>query len=192
MSTCPRYQKTLWLDVYNELSAEARLKWEVHLEGCEGCRQEKMRMSQLINNMQRHFHPPVTVALSPENLFRGAAPELKALSFTKRWRAYVFGGSLRRIPAMASVGIMLLMICIFSYRATNTMFENTAGSSSAISEQIVTVDTEMLNHLDLLKDMDTVQKLIQVVDTTDYLPLDPLDRSQSQGEMSHDRLKTYV
>ncbi len=156
MSTCPRYQKTLWLDIYNELSAEARLKWETHLENCEGCRLEKRRMNQLVDNMRRHFQPPVTVALSPENLLRAADPKVRAPSFTKRWRAYLFDRPLRHIPAMATVGIMLLMVCIFSYRTVDTLFENTAGSSGGISKQVVTVDAEMLNHLDLLKDMDTV------------------------------------
>ena len=70
MSACPHYRETLWLDVYNELSPTACTEWKAHLETCEGCHNEKMRLSQLIVTMQENMQPPEATALSPENILR--------------------------------------------------------------------------------------------------------------------------
>jgi len=192
MSACPRYQETLWLDVHNELSATARAEWEAHLKTCEGCRKEKMYMGRLIMTMQGNMQPPTMAPLSSEDLFRLIEPETKSIFRINWWRQHLFGRTLRLMPALATFGIFLLVVGILSYRTLNAPSNQTASSSSVILEQTVIVDVEMLKHLDLLKDMESIQKLIQVADTVEFLQPRQNYRENTQGKMRHDCRAAFV
>ena len=192
MSACPHYRETLWLDIYNELSPTACTEWKAHLETCEGCRNEKMRLSQLIVTMQKNMQPPEVTALSPENILRSIEPETKSIPRTRWWRQQLFGHPLKLVPAMATFGIIFLVVGIWSYKTFNAPSNQTASNFHEVSAQIVTVDFDMLKHLDLLNDMESVQKLIQVVDNSELLQPSPIDRDDTQGKIRHEHNKAYV
>lgn len=192
MSACPHYRKTLWLDVYNELPDTARSKWETHLDTCDSCREEKERMVRMVATMRENLQPPPTTALSPENLIRLSRPGQASNPFTGWWRNNRFGHRLKLVPALATFGMILLAVGILSYRAFLFPAGQITGNTIPASDQIVSADAEMLKNLDLLKDMETVQRLIYVIDQTNDWQPNNNHRNNTQGKIGHGHQKTYV
>lgn len=192
MSACPQYQETLWLDVYNELTDTIREEWEIHLGICDGCREEKKRMAQTVVALRENMQPPPTAALSPENLIRLSEPEQTSIFSLRWWRKSLFDNRLKLVPALATFGMVLFVAGVLNYRTLRSSVSQTESHTAEISNQIVTADADMLNNLDLLKDLETLQQLIQVVDRTEYMQPNFNHRENTQGKIRHDRQKAVV
>ena len=192
MPACPQHQETLWLDVYDELAASARGGWEAHLAGCEGCREEKVRMAKLLGTVKDAMQPPAMETPVANEMVRAIRRKLSPASHTPWWRPRMFGRPLGLVPAMAAFALLIMTVGVLSYRTLNSPSELTASAPGDTPTQVITADIELLKHMDLLRELDAVQKLVQVIDVVDSLPPDPNYQDNTQGKMFHGRQSAYV
>ena len=74
MKHCGKWQKTLWLDVYGELSPQVRLKWEKHLKECKPCYQERIHLLHLVKNVNEAV-PEASLSHEDSNVLYNAITE---------------------------------------------------------------------------------------------------------------------
>lgn len=185
MSACPHYQKTLWLDVYDELAPSDRINWEAHLDTCEGCQAEKERMAQMVATMRENMPVPPTAALSPERLKQLSDETPSSIISLRWWRESLFNNRYKLIPAMATLGLLLFVAGIFNYKSVLMPGSHTANVGQTISENVVASEMDILENLDLLEDMETVQRLIHVVERASYSPPDHRHHNNTQGSIRY-------
>lgn len=185
MSACPRYQKTLWLDVYNELAPSVRKDWEAHLDTCSDCQAEKGRMVQMVTAMRENMTVPPTAALSPERLKQLSDETTSSIFTANWWREAFFNNRLKLIPAVATLGLLLFVAGMFNFETVLNPGSQTTNIGQIVSDNMVTSEIDILQNLDLLEDMETVQRLIHVVERASYLPPDHGHHNNTQGNIRH-------
>jgi len=75
----------------------------------------------------------------------------------------------RLIPALAAVSLLIVALGWFTINKVQgpSSFQNLSGLKS--EEQIIIKDSEVIDNLELLEEMDTLRKLVQVVDNRDII-----------------------
>jgi hypothetical protein len=75
----------------------------------------------------------------------------------------------RLIPALAAVALLIVALGWFAINKVQSpsSFQNLSGLKS--EEQMVAKDLEVIDNLELLEEMDTLRKLVQVVDNRDII-----------------------
>ena len=169
MIACPNHQETLWLDVYGELDPIKRSVWERHLETCTGCREERQRLLGLLGLVRDEVGPPLLSPNKVSALSWSIKRGLREQRATTRWWKGLLGVPNRLIPALAAVALLIVAVGWF---ATNKVqspssLQNLSGLKS--EEQMVVKDLEVIDNLELLEEMDTLWKLVQVVDNRDII-----------------------
>ena len=169
MKACPNHQETLWLDVYGELDPMKRSVWERHLETCTGCREERQRLIGLLDLVRDEMGP---LQLSPKKasaLSWSIKRGLREQRATTRWWEGLLGMPNRLIPALAAVSLVIVVLGWFAISKVQipSSLQNLSGLKS--EEQMVIKDSEVINNLELLEEMDTLRKLVQVVDNRDII-----------------------
>jgi hypothetical protein len=170
---CSDHGDTLMLDVLGEpMAPELRREWEGHLSGCEGCRQERADLVRVLAGIRTVGAAPalsdrqadamanaVGWQLRNENVKRRAARPRRLM----RWR-----------PLAAACALALVIV--LGYHTARDVFE---------PEPVADLqDIEVIRHLDLLKEMDTIEKLVEVVDldlTPAAQPPEQAPESDTQG-----------
>ena len=151
-SACSHHCDTLMLDVLGEpMDSDLRRDWEHHLASCEGCRQERAKLGQVLGCVRRVGEPP---ALSE----RRADAMANAVGWRLRnERLKSPAAPRRRLTLWRSLAgaCALLAVVVLGYRAQEQFF------SEPVADLL---DIEVIQHLDLLKEMDTLEKLVEVVD----------------------------
>ena len=168
MKACPDCQETLWLDVYGELDSKNRPAWERHLETCPGCSKERRRLIDLLQLVREEMRPP---QVSPE--------KARALSWsikrglrhqrTTTWWERLWDMPNRLIPTLAAASLLIVALgwlSISKFQGPSS-FQNL--STPKPEENMIVKDLEVINNLDLLEEMDILQKLVQVVDNRDII-----------------------
>ena len=192
MSMCPHHQKTLWLDVYDELGPTERYHWEAHLDTCAGCRAEKSTLVQMMATMRDNMTVPPTAALSPERL-KQLSDETSVSIFTVRWwREALFNYRFKLIPAMATFGLLLFVAGVFNYNRIQNPGNPAANAGHTVSNKVAASEMDILQHLELLEDMETVQRLIHMVERAGFSPTDHRHHNNSQGKIRHGYEKRTV
>lgn len=164
MKFCQDRQETLLLDVYDELAPHARSAWEAHLEACQGCRQERDRLRQLLQQMKEVMRSPT---LSPEKAGALADSILEALKGERRgawWQGKLWGFPSRLIPAVASVCLVIAAFAWFGMRETESPSTFQAKTDLHSEQQMIAKDLEVIRNLELLEEMEVLEKLVRVVD----------------------------
>jgi hypothetical protein len=158
-AACRNQNETLMLDVLGELhDSNVRRLWEDHLRACDGCRRERDRMLQLLGKVREAGMPP---ELPPARADTMAAAVSWRLRNERLARPEKAGRRIRLLPALAA-GCALLVVVAIGYRLQDRFFSSEGGED--ISAELQAQDLEIIKHLDLLKDMDTIEKLIHIVD----------------------------
>jgi hypothetical protein len=157
--TCRHPNDTLMMDVLGELN-DTRLRgpWEEHLKECVACRRERDRMLRLISDVRQTGTPPELTPAQTQAMADGVGWRLRN---ERLGRLEKSGRRLRLVPALAAA-CTLLVVVFFGYRLTDRLYDREGGGD--ISAELNAEDLEVINHLDLLKNMDTIEKLIHVVD----------------------------
>jgi hypothetical protein len=164
MKACPNHQETLWLDVYGELKPDERSAWQQHLESCSACREERQRLLGLIERLKEEMTPP---ELSPEKANALSWSIKRALRNQKagsRSRLRTWGMPSRLIPALAAACFMIIVLGWFGIDKFQGPFKTRNLSGLNSQEQMIVKDLEIIKNLEFLEEMDTVQKLVRVVD----------------------------
>ncbi len=163
MNHCRKWQKTLWLDVYGELSPTSREKWQQHLEGCTSCRQERERLVHLLKDVTKAV-PEASLSPEDANVFHNNVMEKLRAQRKKAWRQRSFlKGYIKPVYVLAACCLILAAFGWFGMKEFHQKTRVGMISSSGTNEQLITKDMDLLENLDLLQDMDTLKKLDQVM-----------------------------
>jgi anti-sigma factor RsiW len=156
---CRNYSETLVLDVLGELN-DSRMcsEWERHLKACGACRIERARTLQLLGRVREAGMPPELSAAQMDAMAGAVGWRLRN---ERRARPQETGWRLRLVPALAAA-CALLVVVAFGYRFKDRWAGPEGGGE--ITAELPAEDLDIIKHLDLLKDMDTIEKLIHVVD----------------------------
>jgi hypothetical protein len=184
---CRNQNETLMLDVLGELhDSRMRSEWEAHLRACDSCRRERACMLQLLGNVREAGAPP---GLS--------AAEMDAMAGAVGWRLrnerlarpQKNARSLRLVPALAAA-CALLVVVVFGYHLKDRW--TSPEGRGEISAELHAEDLDVIKHLDLLKDMDTIEKLIHVVDLPSNGQTPDQTAPETQGMHRDDMGKAYA
>jgi anti-sigma factor RsiW len=161
MPECRNHEESLLQDVLGELPASVRRdRWQEHLRACEGCRRERQRMAHLLGKVRSNFRTP---ALSPREADAMAAAISRKLSsdepasLGRRWWRPGW------VPTLAAACGLLVAVAV-GYQLGGRFLANGKLGESAQESQISVQDLDVVSQLDLLKNLSTIEKLVQVVD----------------------------
>jgi hypothetical protein len=186
MAPCPDRLEALWLDAYGELDMDQHLKLEKHMLGCEACREERQKMARLIQYVKENS--PYSVFSPEENSarVRSIMRELRNEQRENGWGKKLFGRPWKLIPALAAASIIIVAFSWFSLKD----FKNSSDQISTAlkpDQQLITEDLDVIENLELLEEMDALQKLVKFVDTRQY----ESSRIQKirKGKSEHDKMR---
>jgi hypothetical protein len=183
MNACQDKKSSIMLDVYGELNAEARARLQQHLEICEGCRKEKQHMLELIGKTRATMEPPKLSATEAKRMTNAIIWKLNHVRPLKWWSPIFSYRPSRVIPALAAAGILIVIASIIGYNifTVDPQYHSTA---SLQAEQLSPQDLEIIQNLDLLRDMEAIQKLVQAVGPS--LPNAPAENSFDDTQGTRD------
>ena len=169
MSACQDQKSSIMLDVYGELNAEARAHLQQHLEICEGCRNEKRHLQEVIGKTRATMEPPELSASEAKRMTNAITWKLNEDRRLKWWSPIFAYRPSRLIPALAAAGILIAFAGIIGYNTftADHQYNSTAGLQA---EELSPQDLEIIQNLDLLRDMEAIQKLVQAVDPSSTNP----------------------
>jgi hypothetical protein len=157
---CRNHHETLMLDAMGELNDHRlRRTWKAHLEACAPCRAERQRLVRLLATMRAAAVPP---ELSGAESGRMAGRVLSGLRPTSP-RPVSLGWRWRMAPAMVAAGLMVI-VAAAGYYLQDRFFESEKTADLRIEDQLPSQDAEVIKQLDFLRTMDTIEKLVHVVD----------------------------
>lgn len=188
MQVCRHQNEILMLDVLGELNdPQMRRNWEEHLKACDGCRRERSRTLGLLGKVKQAGMPPELPA-------RQADAMAKAIGWRLRnERLAPLGETLRRfrlVPALATACAVIVVV-IGGYELQQRL--SNRGNEMEISADLLPPqDLEIIKHLDLLRDMDTIEKLMHVVDIPDNGPGTEQGTQETQGMHRDENGKRYA
>lgn len=190
MKNCPKYEEMLFLDVYGELDSSSRSEWQSHLRACPLCREEYERMHRLVHRVKATMPPSFLSQAETDTLVRAVREDLDPMK-SKKWS---FGWQwLRRpwtlTPALATACVFAVFISLLSRGAFDTVFDKYMDPREEPWQKTVQAeDLEIIMNLDLLKQMDSLQKLVQSLDEpeNDQQP-NPETTPDTQGMIRHEQ-----
>ena len=191
MSACESQKSSIILDVYGDLNVEERARLKKHLEICAGCRQERQQMLGLIGKIKTAIPSRELSTTEAKKMTNTIIWKLSRARSLNWWSQILAYRPSRLIPAVAAASIMIVIAGILGY---NTFLANDQlqPTASIQSEQLSSQDLEIIKNLDLLRDMEAIQKLVQAVDQSSINP--PADNSldDTQGMRNTTYGKHYV
>jgi len=164
MENCAKYQEALYLEVYGELNPADYPDWEKHLRSCEHCRKERESLHQFLQTVKQTIPTPL---LSSEQIKRQVRliqeklQEEKDLSWQEKWRRVLFP---KFAPAVATVCVVLIIISWLGWKEFKKFEVNSPSFPTTLEKQIDRNDLEVIKHLEFLKEMDEVEKLVRLLD----------------------------
>lgn len=177
MSTCRNRRDTLWLDLYGELNPAERAEWARHLERCGPCREEKERAAKMVDLIQEGSPTPIPPPDGAERFIQGV--EFKNVLAGKRRPGSRIGSRMpwagallspRPSPSLIAVAACLLLFIggvIGLHRFTSSGAPSLLGNPPETTAILNDEEAEVIRNLDLLQEMDAIQKLVQRVDRAD-------------------------
>lgn len=193
MGSCPQYRENLLLDAHGELDPEAASPWRDHLRTCAACREERDRMLRLLAGMKESMPvPPLSPARS-EMMLRTVQARLSGRREERSSAGWqLFSRPSRLAPALAALcGLMLMVFFLAPGRSPVPPPVRTPLEQKALGE-VPARELEILKNLELLKQLDTVQKLVHILDGTDDDLQDPATAPSTQGMIRHENEGTYA
>jgi hypothetical protein len=151
-TACFHQSDALMLDVLREpMDPMLRRQWEEHLASCEGCRRERAELEHVLGRVRNAGEPPALSAQQADAMVNAVAWRLR------NERLETHAAPRRRITVWRSLAAAcaLLVVVALGYRAQEHFFPEPVADLQ---------DIEVIKHLDLLREMDTIEKLVEVVD----------------------------
>jgi len=188
MQACRNHNEILMLDVLDELAdPRVRRDWESHLASCSGCRTEKARMLHLLGRVRASGSPPELSDTEAQRMAGAVSREI----LNRPDRVSRPGWSFRPVPALAAACV-LIITAMAGYWVQDSFFGAGRVADLASETQLEPPDLDVVKHLDLLRDMDTIEKLIQIVDIPDneLSPGEP--NPETQGTQPDENSHVYA
>ena len=164
MKACIDRDEVLLLDVYGELSEEERAEWERHLEQCSGCREERQKMLRFINRIKEEMPPPPFSHQKAGALSRAVQKRLHERETGSRWWERLIPAPSRTLAAAAAA---CCVVVLSGWLALKWFEAPSPPPDTQAEAKISGKDIEIIKNMDLLEDLDTLRKLVQVVDHKD-------------------------
>jgi anti-sigma factor RsiW len=162
MKACADREEALVLDVYGELSPGDRPAWERHLETCRACREERQRWVQIVKAAREAMPAPAILPEDTEALQRSLTRRWRGERSTPGWHGLFVGIPLKPLPALAAACMVLTIAGWFVLHWIQN--RSLARTIPEAQKQITVSDLEVLENLDLLEEMDDIEKVVQVID----------------------------
>jgi hypothetical protein len=83
------------------------------------------------------------------------------------WRGLFFGMSFRPVPALVAAGFLLVVLGWFGLEGLRSTSHTLRGPEAP--KQVLVSDAEVIENLDLLEDVDDIERIVQVVDHRDIV-----------------------
>jgi len=165
MQPCDHLKENLTLYIYGELDPVSGREVEDHLAICADCRQGHRHLSSVLAKVREAGETP---ELSPREVRVMAADtnrQLNAGPGQTRW--WQFQGFMppRLIPTAAIAAALMIAVAVIGYLKLNPTMGIPPVSMTQNEELMLSdKDLEILDNLELLKEMEAIQKLSRVVD----------------------------
>jgi hypothetical protein len=157
MQACRHHHENLVLDAMGELNDHRlRRTWEAHLEGCAPCRAERQRLVRLLAALRVSAAPPELSGAEADLMMGRVLRELR--------RPAGAGWRLRFAPAMVAASVMVVVV-VAGYFFQDRFFGSEKMADLRLEERLPLQDVEVVKQLDFLKSLDTIEKLVHVVDS---------------------------
>ena len=186
MGACQDQKEKIILYTYNELDAKSGKEVEDHLKICEKCRNEQQRLLKLMEAIKDIVEVP---ELSPVEV-KSLLTNIKG--WEKRWWRHLDLRPSRFVPAAAMACLVVITVGIIGYMKFNAPAEVPMVSRYQNEIIINDRDLEMLSNLELLKEMDELQKLSQVFDLKDAIKPQGEKNNDTSGMMINGYREEYV
>lgn len=170
MAACSEYKETLLLDVYGELGYKERADWEQHLEKCLSCREERQQMLRFLGRIKESS---LTPELSPEKadaLSWAVKGQVSGRQGDSRWWDRMVPFPARTLGAVAAV---CCVVVLSGWLALKWFEAPSRGPGPAGEIQLSQKDLEVIRNLELLEELETLRKLVHVIDHNDAMSRSP-------------------
>jgi anti-sigma factor RsiW len=169
MEPCPDYKEKLMMHVYGELEQKDCFALERHLKECEGCRRERDRLARLLERIKETLPAPEVSPVLSREMTGSILRELKEKKEKTWWRKLRVTGGYRAIPAFAAACLIVIAIGWFGIKTLDRSSPSQTTFTQGSEHQLVGEDSEVIQNLEFLEDMDILNKLVERVDERDYL-----------------------
>ncbi|RJR54407.1 MAG: hypothetical protein C4576_00700 [Desulfobacteraceae bacterium] len=190
MKSCAEYKEILFMDVYGELDSITRSRWEAHLSECATCRQEYTRMLRLAGKVKEVMTPPPLTEADSRSIIRAVRTEM-IQGEERRSKPGWLSRSWRLSPALATACVFAAIISIWSLGSFDSHLKKDKSVGKEHSQGVRVEDLEIIKNLDLLKQMDSVEKLVHALDEPEDDPSTPGSDPRPQGMTSHEKRVRY-
>jgi hypothetical protein len=164
MEACEHLKENLTLYVHGALDPDTGQEVKDHLELCTGCRHEWQRLSSMLEKLKEISDKPELSTTEVKSLVADITRKLNIKQKQPWWRQYPDFKSSRLIPAVATACILIITVAIIGYVNLNETNRIAPVSLNQNEELMLSdKDLEILDNLELLREMDAIQKLSRVV-----------------------------
>lgn len=190
MNICPEYKEILFLDIYGELDSISRSKWQAHLKGCAVCKKEYTRMIGLVGRVREIMTPPPLAPPETRSLIKAVRAEM-IHGEERKSRAGWLSRHWRFSPALATACVFAAMISIWSLGTFDSFLNKDRSLGKEYWQELRAEDVEIIRNFDLLKQMDSVEKLVHTLDEPEDDRFVPEVDSKTQGMTNHEKRVHY-
>ncbi len=187
-SLCLQLEEELLLQVSGEPPGDParRRLLDAHLRQCAPCRAEKERLTRLFAAARCAAAPPELLPAQVDRLSAAVRRILEKKTSRGGWRPWLVGGFPRPLPALA----LALVLVVAAGGGLRYFLDRpeAPGAAERISEWSPR-DIEVIRHLELLRDLETIEKIVHVVDLSDSPPGAP-EGPEDEGPKDGDDLRT--
>jgi hypothetical protein len=181
MKPCTHYQETLLSDVHGELRPHERPEWEKHLEQCEPCRLEKERLVTMLSTVKATLSSSDKASDEAEGLPSAIRSAWREGLEKNPDRTPFWGTPLRFAPALAATCLVIALAGWFSFKEFRHAGIIQDGSQVVMEEQLASEDLEVVKNIELLEEMEDVEKLVELLDRPSYGDPSLQRRTKSQN-----------
>ena len=188
---CPKYEKMLLSDVTGVLDDGLRFSWESHLKRCEACRQEKERLQAMIKRMKSTSATP---ALSPAEADTMVARINRQLTMNKK-RPSLFSAWTQThgklISAAVAACLLFIVTGILWFDNRPQQFGQRAMTIPRLGITISQEEIDIITDFELLEELDSLEKIVQLVDYSEPTPATTDKPNNSHGSLFYEKNIRY-
>lgn len=162
MKACIDRDEVLQLDVYDELDEAEKAEWRRHLEQCPGCRQERRKMLRFLGRVKAELPPPLFSPSAAGRLSRAVKRGL-ADHGARGWANMIPTPS-RTLAALAAA---CCVVVLSGWLVMKWIEGPSIHPDSRKEARITGEDIEIIKNMDILEDLETLRKLVAVMDQRD-------------------------
>ena len=168
------------LDIFGELNQDFKADWERHLKSCPDCRAEKNATTRALEITKTVLEAPVLEEYEAAAMRNRVIRELTSAPKSLRGRKRPFFFSRAFIPVLTSACVLLIVLGFMASKFLTGPEINTGTQLAITQEHLPVIDTgtrlasyqehlqaediDIINNMDLLRNLDALDKLSKVID----------------------------